>query len=114
MIDSLKKWLLRNPYSATSLFFLVLAVLGRVLLGWGEREFGFLLLLFFIISLGIRLDEISRTLGGGRAAPHTDPREEETIIAQLREIRTLLAEIKVAQGQPSVRASGEKEPPPAA
>ncbi len=112
MIDTVKQWLFRNPYSSTSLVFLVLAILGWGLLGWGEREFGFLLLLYFIISLGIRLDEISRILGGGRDTGPTDPGEEETVIAQLREIKTLLAEIKAARHHSAERAPEENNPPP--
>jgi hypothetical protein len=103
MIDALSQWLMRNPYSSTSLIFLAVVALGWVLLGWGERQFGFLLLLYFIVTLGIRLDEISRALGGGRGTPAAGAAEEETVIGQLREIRALLAEIKAAQQRPAAR-----------
>jgi hypothetical protein len=66
-------------------------------LGWGERQLGFLLLIYFIVALGIRLDEISRTLGssssGNLPAAAGDP---ETLMAQLQEIRSLLRQIQAS------------------
>jgi hypothetical protein len=112
MIETVKQWLLRNPYSAASVVFLALAMVGWVLFGWGERQFGLLLLLYFIVTLGIRLDEISRTLGGGRSTPADGAAEEETVIDQLREIKDLLAEMKAAQAGPPARAPGKEDPPP--
>lgn len=59
-------------------------------LGWGERQLGFALLLYFLVTLGIRLDEIARSLGGkiDRAG------ETEAITDQLQEIRRLLRRIE--------------------
>jgi len=64
---------------------------GRTALGWGERQLGFLLLIYFIVALGIRLDEISRTLGGGNLPAAAG--DSDTVIAHLRDIKELLGRI---------------------
>ena len=65
MINAIQHWTQRHPYTLTGLLFLAMVLFGWTALGWGERQLGFLLLIYFIVALGIRLDEISRTLGGG-------------------------------------------------
>ena len=49
----------------------------------------FMLLLYFIVTLMIRLDDISRQLGSGREAP---PETDETILSTLKQIRLTLTE----------------------
>ena len=63
MMNVIQHWTQRHPYTLTGLLFLAMVLLGWTALGWGERQLGFLLLIYFIVTLGIRLDEISRTLG---------------------------------------------------
>ena len=55
-----------------------------------------------------------RSPASSAAAATPGPRtgEEETVIAQLREIKTLLAEIKAARHHPAERAPEENNPPP--
>ena len=95
MINAIQHWTQRHPYTLTGLLFLAMVLLGWTALGWGERQLGFLLLIYFIVTLGIRLDEISRTLGssGNLRAAAGDP---ESLMAQLQEIRSLLGQIQVA------------------
>jgi hypothetical protein len=95
MINAIQNWTQRHPYSLTGLLFLAMVLLGWTALGWGERQLGFLLLIYFIVTLGIRLDEISRTLGssGNLRAAAGDP---ESLMAQLQEIRSLLGQIQAA------------------
>jgi hypothetical protein len=62
-------------------------------LGWGERQLGFLLLIYFIVALGIRLDEISRTLGGSSGNLPAAAGDSDTVIAHLRDIKELLGRI---------------------
>jgi len=69
MINSVSHWFSRHPYGITSIVFIIIVLLGWRMLGWGERQLGFLLLLYFIIALGIRLDDISRALGGSGGNP---------------------------------------------
>jgi hypothetical protein len=89
-------WFSRRPYTVTSLIFLVVIVVGWQLLGWGERQFGFLLLLYFIVALGIRLDEISQIIGGSAGNPRLDHDPPESISAQLGEIRSILRQIQAS------------------
>jgi hypothetical protein len=83
-------WLARHPYTIASGIFMGILLFGWRGLGWGERQLGFALLLYFLVTLGIRLDEISRSLGGktDRAG------ETEAIADQLQEIRRLLRRIE--------------------
>jgi hypothetical protein len=94
MIDSINQLFSRHPYTIASVVFMILAVFGWRVLGWGERQLGFLLLLYFIITLGIRLDEISRAIGGSGRSPRPAGGEPDGLAAQLREIRLQLRRIQ--------------------
>lgn len=98
----------RRPYTITSLIFLAVIVLGWQLLDWGERQFGFLLLLYFIVALGIRLDEISLIIGGSGGNPHSSQEPSASIVAQLGEIRSILRKIQTSLEKPSRRDDTEK------
>ncbi len=84
----------RHPYTIASVIFLILAVFGWRVLDWGERQLGFLLLLYFIMTLGIRLDEISRAIGGSGGNPRPAGKEPDCLAEQLREIRLHLRRIQ--------------------
>jgi hypothetical protein len=90
MVFWLNQWFSRHPYTIASVIFLILAVFGWRVLDWGERQLGFLLLLYFIMTLGIRLDEISRAIGGSGG------REPDCLAVQLREIRAHLRHIQAS------------------
>jgi hypothetical protein len=107
MIHFIHQWLARHPYTVTSLIFMVLALFGWRELGWGERQLGFLLLLYFIITLGIRLDEISRAIGGSSGNPRPAGSEPDGIAAQLREIRSHLRRIQASLDKLPRREGGE-------
>jgi hypothetical protein len=96
MIDSINQWFSRHPYTIASAIFMVLAVFGWRVIGWGERQLGFLLLLYFIMTLGIRLDEISRAIGGSGSNPRSVGSEPDCVAAQLREIRLHLRRIQAS------------------
>ena len=87
----MRNWLAGHPYAVTGGIFLGILLFGWRGLGWGERQLGFALLLYLLVTLGIRLDELSHSLGGklDRAA-----QEPESIVAQLQEIRALLRRIE--------------------
>jgi hypothetical protein len=93
MKSSFAQWCSKHPYTVTSLIFLVVIVLGWRSLGWGERHLGFVLLLYFIVTLGVRLDEITRSIGGPSVNPHARAGDADTVIAHLREIKELLRRI---------------------
>jgi hypothetical protein len=89
----MKKWIIDRPYIFTSIIFLIVMIFGWRFLYWQEENFAFLLLLYFIVTLGIRLDDISRKIGGGAVKlPHSSG-EKETIVQQLNDIRISLMAI---------------------
>jgi hypothetical protein len=92
MKNTINHWLSKHPYGVTSIVFMIIVLFGWRMLGWGERQLGFLLLLYFIVALGIRLDDISRAIGSG-GNPRPALGEAESLAAQLREIRLLLSRI---------------------
>jgi len=94
MLNAIQHWTQRHPYTLTGLLFLAMVLFGWTVLGWGERQLGFLLLIYFIVALGIRLDEISRTLGLGSGNLPAADGDPETLMAQLQEIRALLRQIQ--------------------
>lgn len=112
MIDSINQWFSRHPYTITSAIFMVLAVFGWRVLGWGERQLGFLLLLYFIMALGIRLDEISRAIGGSGGNPRPVGRESDSLAVQLREIRLSLRHIQAALDKRPRREDSEERQEP--
>ncbi len=89
----MKKWIIDRPYLFTSIIFLIVMAFGWRFLYWQEQNFAFLLLLYFIVTLGIRLDDISRKIGGGAVKlPHGNG-EKETLVRQLSDIRVSLLAI---------------------
>jgi hypothetical protein len=89
----MKKWIIDRPYTFTSIIFLIVMIFGWRVLYWQEENFAFLLLLYFIVTLGIRLDDISRKIGGGAVRlPHSNG-EKETIVQQLNDMRISLLAI---------------------
>ncbi len=86
----MKKWIIDRPYIFTSVIFFIIIIFGWRFLYWQEENFAFLLLLYFIVTLGIRLDDISRKIGGGAVRlPHSSG-EKDTIVRQLNDIRVSL------------------------
>ena len=89
----MKKWIIDRPYIFTSIIFLIIILFGWRFLYWQEENFAFLLLLYFIVTLGIRLDDISRKIGRGSVRPSAGSAEKETIVRQLNDIRLSLLAI---------------------
>ena len=90
MLTKIKNWINDHPYFLTSAVFLVILYVGWRMLYWGEETFAFILLLYFIVTLGIRLDDISRKIGGGAVQlPHSSG-GKDTIVRQLNDIRVSL------------------------
>lgn len=91
----MKKWITDRPYLVTSSVFLIIMIIGWQLLYWQAEDFTFLLLLYFIVTLGIRLDDIARKIGGGAGKLSTGSVDQESVISQLNDIKTSLATINV-------------------
>jgi len=89
----MKKWITDRPYLVTSAVFLIIMIVGWQVLYWQAEDFTFLLLLYFIVTLGIRLDDISRKIGGGAGQLSAGSVDRDSIISQLNDIKASLATI---------------------
>lgn len=93
MIAKIQKWVVDHPYFLTSAVFLVILFVGWRVLYWREESFAFILLLYFIVTLGIRLDDISRKIGTRTATAANNPDSQESLMHQLNEIKHALLAI---------------------
>ena len=91
----MKKWITDYPYFWTSMIFLVIMIVGWQVLYWQAENFAFLLLLYFIVTLGIRLDDISRKIGSGVGTPRAGSGENENLISQLNDIKVSIRALNV-------------------
>lgn len=73
---------MKNPYSLTTAIFVIIAMVGAWFLDWRDENFAFILLLYFIITLGIKLDEIAGQIGIP-SQNRTYPNEENKNIIEL-------------------------------
>ncbi len=89
----MKQWITNRPYLVTSAIFLVIMYIGWRVLYWQADDFTFLLLLYFIVTLRIRLDDISRKIGGGAGQVPAGSVNQDSIISQLNDIKTSLGSI---------------------
>lgn len=85
----MKKFISQHPYAITSAIFLVLLYFGFLHLNWRREDFMFMLLLYFIVTLSIRLDDISRQLGSSQEVP---PETDENVLSTLKQIQLTLKE----------------------
>jgi hypothetical protein len=90
MINKIKQWIDDHPYFFTSAVFLVILFVGWRVLYWHEENFAFILLLYFIVTLGIRLDDISRKIGTRTSTTTRNPHSEESLMQQLNDIKHAL------------------------
>ena len=93
MMDKIKRWIVDHPYFLTSAVFLVILFVGWRVLYWREENFAFMLLLYFIVTLGIRLDDISRKIGTRSATRANNPGDPESLMYQLNDIKHALLAI---------------------
>ena len=90
MIDKIKQWIVDHPYFLTSAVFLAILFVGWRVLYWREENFAFILLLYFIVTLGIRLDDISRKIGTRTSTTTNNPDNKESLMHQLYDIKHAL------------------------
>jgi hypothetical protein len=104
----MKNWITDRPYLVTSAVFLILMIVGWKVLYWQAEDFTFLLLLYFIVTLGIRLDDIARKIGGGAGKLPAGSADRESVSSQLDDIKASLASINVTLNK---LLEEKKEPP---
>ena len=92
----MKQWITNRPYLVTSVIFLVIMYIGWRVLYWQAEDFTFLLLLYFIVTLGIRLDDIARKLGGGAGRSAAGSVDHDSVMSQLDDIKASLGSINAA------------------
>ena len=56
----MKQYLDKYPYAVTSSVFLVVLIIGAVRFGWGQFVLAYFAMLYCIVIIGIKLDEIAR------------------------------------------------------
>jgi hypothetical protein len=93
MISKIKKWIVDHPYFLTSAVFLLILFVGWRVLYWREENFAFVLLLYFIVTLGIRLDDISRKIGTRTDSATNNPDRNASLIHELDDIKRVLLSI---------------------
>ncbi len=105
----MKKFLAAHPYTVTSGIFIVLITIGFLFLHWRQDEYAFVLLLYFIVTLGIRLDEITRQMGIGHTPPDTLAEKNDRIIGLMQQIQQNLTETnaKLTKIQAAMDRRGE-------
>ena len=91
----MKKWITDYPYFWTSMIFLIIMIVGWQVLYWQAENYAFLLLLYFIVTLGIRLDDIARKIGGGVGTPRAGSGENENLSRQLNDIKVSIRDLNV-------------------
>jgi len=91
----MKKWITNRPYLVTSAIFFIIVIIGWQVLYWQAEDFTFLLLLYFIVTLGIRLDDIARKIGDGAGKLSTASAGLESVINQLNDIEASLVTINM-------------------
>jgi len=90
MIEKIKQWVVDHPYFVASAVFLIILFMGWRVLYWREENFAFILLLYFIVTLGIRLDDISRKIGRRLSSGPDNPDSKESLMHQLNDIKHAL------------------------
>ena len=95
MIKALNQWISERPYLVASLIFILIFLFGWLFLYWNKEDFAFVLLLYFIVTLGIRLDDISHKIGTPKRKENLRARENESLIGQLNAIQSTLQQINV-------------------
>jgi len=101
----MKKWIVEHPYVTTTVVFLIVMGFGWSYLFWQERDFAFVLLLYFIVTLGIRLDDISGKISTASDQSSRSSKERQAMIAQLKQIQVTLLALNKTLGEISQNSS---------
>ncbi len=106
----------KYPYSVTAFIFLIVLVVGNLWLGWGQLALAYFGLLYCIVIIGIRLDEIARQVRDLSVVQTTllkesgNPGSFTQTVSEIRQLNGQLAEIKELLAR--IHAAQEKAPQP--
>ena len=102
----------RHPYLIVSILFLGMALFGIFFSDWGEERIAFLLLLYLIVAIGIRIDDVVRILED-RSDYEVELQALRSEIVQLRRLVAAIAPcsetIPVPEASTSDEADTKKE-----
>ena len=93
MIKAFNQWISERPYLTASFIFILIFLFGWLFLYWNKEDFAFILLLYFIVTLGIRLDDISRKIGTLKGKGNPCESETESLVGQLHAVQSTLQQI---------------------
>jgi hypothetical protein len=105
----MKKWLNDHPYLITSVIFIIIVIFGWQFLYWRWENFALLLLLYFIVTLGIRLDDISKKIGSLSHPPLPNSAEKDSIISQLNQIKLSVNSLNITLRKLLEQTQNEKQ-----
>ena len=74
--------------------FVVILVFGAFYLNWGQSQYAFALIIFFLVLVGIRLDEVVQQLREVKAHLQTGHEQGEDRAGNLAAIRSTLVSIR--------------------
>lgn len=90
----MKHWVTDNAYTITAAVFVGVFLFGTFILDWGREDYAFGLLLFLIVTLGIRLDEISRAIGTAHPTEPNNPSPDENLLIIVKDMKVELKRIR--------------------
>ncbi len=90
----MKHWITDNAYTITAAVFVGVFLFGTFILDWGREDYAFGLLLFLIVTLGIRLDEISRAIGTAHSTETNNPAPDENLLMIVKDMKAELRRIR--------------------
>jgi len=107
----------KYPYSITAFVFLAVLIVGNIWLGWDQLALAYFGLLFCIVIIGIRLDEIARQIRDLGAVQSTvlkesgNPGSFSQAVTEIRQLNGQLVEIKALLARMSANLEKPPQPP---
>lgn len=80
--------ILNHPYAITNVVFILIGLFGGWYRGWDGATLAFVLGLYLVVVIGIRLDDIQQQIAS-RRQPSADPQ----VLEKMQDLETRLAEI---------------------
>lgn len=84
-----------HPYTVTSAVFLGVFLFGTLFLDWGRMDYAFGLLLFLIVVIGIRLDDMAKAIGSTRPERSASREADQDILSAVKEMQTEIKRIRI-------------------